>query len=495
MFSRLRLVFLVLTLCISFSQQVDKSVYVTADSFVLNSEESILVLSNNVQIQSYVYHFKSDLAKYYTEEDVFRFYDDFSILYKGQVIEGKDLILNNKNKMMTANNVIMDFDKYSIHGDVLRTVGDEYHLDDVKVTACDGDPPIFYMRSGQMVIYPKIGFMVVFNSILYFYDVPIFYFPAYFMGGHKYGDFSELIPEIGSNAAEGNYVKERIPYYIDSVHSGTFFLGYLEKMGMKTGLDHFMILNDQNMLNLGIYYNPKFLQGGAEYSYEFFEHEKDPGYLLWYLFDKENVDRHSLKFKAKYYKNELINDWFVDQEPRLSLENTFRVDDNNILKSKYEHAELDEWDFNKKTNAISWRRQLKSQLFTELRFGAFIINNELGALQNDYQTMKHSRSWDTVMLSFPYNIFHFSVGSEYMLALNGTSPFMHDMYEVSNENNMLYNLQLRFPYFTFEFDMKQKWSGAYYHRKYIISLPFQNCVDFSFSYDDIKDDFSVVFKM
>ncbi len=495
--ARVKLVYLLLISVLVFSQQIDNSVYVTSDAFRIKTDEQILVLSQNVRIKSHVYQFNSDLVEYSMDKDIFNFYDDFSIFYKGQKIDGKNLELNNKTKMLTANNVLMTFDKYFIKGETLRTVRDEYHLDKVRVTACDGDPPVFYISSGQMVMYPKLGFMVVFNSIFYIYNIPVFYFPAYFMGGQQYSKISEFVPEIGSNVVEGNYVKERIPYYMDSRNSGYVLLGYLEKFGINLGFNHFIILGPKNLLNTSIYYNPKFYQGGIEYSYDFFQKEDDnSGYLFWYLFDKDKIDNASLKFKAKWYEKELIYNWLVDQKPKVGLESILKVDGNNTVKSIYEYAMLNEIEYGSVSPDItSWRRQLQISLLTELFFGIFRVNNELSGLTSTYIDSRHSRAWDTVKLSFPYSIFDFSVGSEFILGYDGTSPFKHDLYQISNENNFLYGMKARLPYFFFEFEAKKRWSGNYYQRKYTFRLPFYSCVDFSFSYDDIINQFSVIFKM
>ncbi|GEM_PF-3273777 len=500
MSSKLKLVIVLLFSVISFCSQVidtvnENAVYVTADAFRLSADEQILILSKNVQISSFVYKFNSDLVEYSIDKDVFNFYNDFSILYNGQEIQGKNLELNNKTKMLTANNVLMFFEKYNIKGEKLRTVKNEYHLDNVRVTACDGDPPVFYISSGQMVMYPKLGFMVVFNSIFYIYNIPIFYLPAYFMGGHQYNKVSEFIPEIGSNEAEGNYVKERIPYYMDSMNSGSLFLGYLEKLGPKVGVDHFVILGPKNLLNASFYYNPKLLQGGAEYSYDFFQTEEKSGYLFWYLFDKDKLLSDSLKIKVKWYQKELINNWFVDQVPRITIESVSKLDSNNTLKASYEYAYLNELTYSTGVVTSDWRRQVEAKVLTNLGFGVFGVGNELAGLSSYYSDRSHSRIWDTVKITVPYSIFDFHVGSEFMLFFDGSSPFSHDLYEISRENNLLYGMKAKLPYFLFEFDARKKWSGDYYQRKYTFRLPFYNCLDFSFSYDDIRNQFSVVFKM
>ncbi|MDD4526900.1 MAG: hypothetical protein PHF25_02550 [Candidatus Margulisbacteria bacterium] len=499
MSNRLSFFLILLLSTFSFCEQikdVDNNVYVTSDAFRIRADEQVLVLSKNVQIKSYSYQFNSDLVEYSMDKDIFHFQDKFSIIYKGQEIQGQNLELNNKSKMLTANNVLMNFDKYLIKGSTLKTVRDEYHLDNVKVTACDGDPPVFYISSGQMVMYPKLGFMVVFNSIFYVYNIPVFYFPAYFMGGHQYSKVSEFIPEFGSSEVEGNYIKERIPYYIDSRNSGSFFLGYLEKFGPKLGFEHFVILGPKNLLNASFYYNPKFLQGGLEYSYDFFQKEEDnSGYLFWYLFDKDKIDNSSLKFKLKWYQKELVNNWFVDQVPRSRLESVFKMGANNTVQVNYEYAQLKELTYSTGVLISDWRRQIDASLLTGLSFGIFNVNNSLSGLKSFYSDSSHSRAWDSVSLIFPYDIFEFSVGSEFVLGYEGTSPFKHDLYEISDENNFLYGMKALLPYFLFEFEAKKKWSGDYYQRKYTFKLPFHNCVDFSFSYDDIKDQFSVVFKM
>lgn len=483
---------------LAFSQQeVDKNVYVTADAFELRTDEQVVFLSKNVQIMNHPYRFYSNLVKYDYNKDIFNFYDDFSIVYNAQVIDGKNLELNNKTKILTANNVFLTFDKYYIKGDKLTTLEDRYHLENAKVTACDGDPPFFYISSGQMVMYPKLGFIVVFNSFFYIYNIPVFYLPAYFMGGHTYSKISEFIPEIGSNRVEGNYVKERIPYYIDSRNSGSVFLGYLENFGPKIGVEHYIILGPKNILNTSLYYSTKLVQAGAEYSYEFFQQQENTsGYLFWYLFDERKLVDSSLKFKAKVYQKELIHDWFVDQTPKLSLEGVYRMDSVNTLKGNYEYAILNESDYvTNASDVSSYRRQTSVSLLTELRLGPLRIDNELATLLAIYSDRQHNRHWNTVKFSIPFDIFRFSIGSELLLGFNGDSPFKHDLYETGNDNNLLYGMTAHLPYFIFEFDAKRKWSGDFYHRRYTFKLPFYNCVDFSFSYDDIKNQFGVVFKI
>jgi lipopolysaccharide assembly outer membrane protein LptD (OstA) len=483
--------FLFFIIC-SFST-TNSNAYITSDSFLLDSENDVLILSNNVSLFSQSYEFNSNLVEYSLRKDVFDFYDNFSIFYQGQEIKGQNLQLNNKTKMLTANNILMFFDRFSIKGDKLKTAGDEYHLEGVKVSACEGDSPLFYLLSSHMTMHPKQGFMVVFNTFFYIYNIPVFYLPAYFIGGSDFSKVSEFIPEIGSNAVEGNFIKERIPYYFNREHNGSFFFGYLENFGIKIGLDHYTILGQKQLLKSSYYYNALLSEGGLEYTYDFIQNKDETGYLFWYLFDNQSTD--SLIFTAKWYENQLLSDRFVTQKPQLRVDSKFALDDISSVVTAIEYSNLEELDYFKSTSVSSWKKHLELSLLSDFKIENFLISNKLSAVLAYYSNINHQRYYDNFTVSFPYSIFDFSLGSQFMLGFTGNSPFEHDMADLSKENKWVYHIKATFPYFIFEYDVTQEWSGKFLSRKYTLRLPFYKCLDFSLFYDDIKEEFNIVFKI
>ena len=466
---------------------------VTSNAFQLDISKNIITLSDNVQIQTDSYHFVSDKAVMGLYDNKIRIEDHFKIKYMDQIINGESMELDNNNNVLTADYVELYFYKYLLEGRKVNARVNQVSMRDVMITSCRGDNKIMYLKSENVNMYPAYGFLVALNSVLYLYDVPVLYFPAYFMGDRRYSAFANnsLIPEIGSNKVEGTYIKENLPYYMDPKNNGSIQIGYLSNYGLKAGFQHYSMLFDgQHKSTFGLYYTSKYWQGNLKYSVALFKEEVKEKYFLSFLFNNEAISKQVSNIYLSYFLkyNELINDQIVSIQPGYEFLTHLNLDDKHEVNLSLEFSDIEE-NHQTKNNRISYRADIQ----TNLKYGDISVTNIAGYFRHIYSSNKQFESiQDNIEVLIPISIANLSFDYEHIFNFFGSSPFYFDMYQIDSFDKIGMGINFKMGVFDLGYKLRKRLSQDYYYfRKYEISIPYEYCMDFIIYWEDVKKEFGI----
>ncbi|MEK6557127.1 MAG: hypothetical protein AABZ14_02375, partial [Candidatus Margulisiibacteriota bacterium] len=398
------------------------------------------------------------------------------------------MILDNEQASLTANQVSMFFNKYSLRGQQICLATGDVRLTDAVISSCRGRNPIFYLKSGEVLLYSKLGFLVAFNSILHVYDVPVFYFPAYFMGDKRFSIFAEntIVPELGSNLVEGNFIRENIPYYVNESNNGVFHIGYIEKMGIKVGVAHHSILgNPKQKGSVAVYYTPTLWQGHLSLTVSLFDEQTQDQSFLGLLFNeatsKNKTGQVDLTYLLSYH--ELVNNQLVCKLPSWKLSGATDIDELSKVEVSLEQSSVLENNITRNN-----KTSLMGQLNTSYCAGSLRLGNAVEYVHNRYENFgTQERFQDKVLLEYTLHNSLLSGLIEHVFYFQGSSPFAYDMYQVDGYDKLTVGLKIKWLMGDVEYRIKKRLDQeVYYSRRIEVTMPFEQCIDFQLYYEDVE---------
>jgi len=111
-------------------------------------------------------------------------------------------------------------------------------------TTCELEEPHYRIVAKEMIIYPKDK-IIARNISWYEGNTKIITLP-YFLIFLDRKTQQPILPKIGQNSADGWFIKTNFNYYIDEKSYGTFYLDWLEKKGIGTGVEHTLEIGEAN---------------------------------------------------------------------------------------------------------------------------------------------------------------------------------------------------------------------------------------------------------
>jgi lipopolysaccharide export system protein LptA len=305
---------------------------------------------------------------------------------------------------------------------------------DAVFTTCLEEDFHYHLKSERIIIYPRIGLLIAYNNWFTLGGVPVLWLPTYVYGTNitQFLKNNTPLPEFGKNNREGNYIKERLSYLLNTNHSGTVLIGHAEKLGWLAGIDHNIRLAPNQHLRASAHYlGHDGLGGGATYIHEV-QHEAPStqnSVLKWLSGIGVAPKSHKTTYRVRSRFNELINDSRVDYLPELvvntenspflgtdiKLDTAFsygylrenNLDDENIESSRYlAHATLHR-DFN-----------IRDDINLDLR--TFYLG----------QWYNHGQSWNRVFakadIRAMWPILNPRISYTKAIINNGESPFTYE---------------------------------------------------------------------
>jgi len=111
-------------------------------------------------------------------------------------------------------------------------------------TTCELEEPHYRIVAKEMIIYPKDK-IIARNISWYEGKTKIITLP-YFLIFLDRKTQMPILPKIGQNSADGWFIKTNFNYYIDEKSYGTFYIDWLERKGIGTGVEHTWEIGSQN---------------------------------------------------------------------------------------------------------------------------------------------------------------------------------------------------------------------------------------------------------
>ena len=119
-------------------------------------------------------------------------------------------------------------------------------------TTCDLTHP-HYEIIARSFYYKPNDKLVAYSATAYFNGVPVMWLPVYIYDLAR-RRVSLLMPIIGTNNVEGDFVKTEVSYFADDSAWGSLYFDFMKKKGTGYGIEHNYILDSRNSGSLYLYH-------------------------------------------------------------------------------------------------------------------------------------------------------------------------------------------------------------------------------------------------
>ncbi|GAI72152.1 unnamed protein product, partial [marine sediment metagenome] len=134
--------------------------------------------------------------------------------------------------------------KLYYQGEKMENFPETVEIAEGSFTTCELEEPHYHIVAKEMIIYPKDK-IIVRNISWYEGKTKIITLP-YFLIFLDRKTQQPILPKIGQNSADGWFVKTNFNYYVDEKSYGTFYIDWLEKKGIGTGIEHTWEIGSQD---------------------------------------------------------------------------------------------------------------------------------------------------------------------------------------------------------------------------------------------------------
>ena len=363
----------------------------------------------------------------------------FSTSFVGADVSANTMSLNYSTYLGKAAGLSARIERSQVSGEVIEITPDVVDIWGATFTTCTESNPHYLVKSGHLRFFPLLGVIVAFDDVLSLYGIPVFYFPTYVFASRQYSILgsSSPIPDIGSNAIEGVYLKERLGYFLDRQSVGSLGFGYMGTGGFFVGLQNTTSFLSHSSVQIRFQVLEKLpYEGGFRYDYQL--EERKPPTAAVNLEDIVNVDWSTLdidKFSLELTEREIVNNTRVSFLPMLSFGLT-------KLPVPFLQGSL--------TQSISIGSVLEENPTSSVNSGRALFNtviqkdflpsqNLTGSLRYFGSWYEHIQTWQRAFLEIgsKIRVGNIAVGAGHSYILfncrNGPSPFDLPNQLVSNE--------------------------------------------------------------
>ena len=134
--------------------------------------------------------------------------------------------------------------KLYYQGEKMENFPETVEIAEGSFTTCELEEPHYHIVAKEMIIYPKDK-IIVRNISWYEGKTKIITLP-YFLIFLDRKTQQPILPKIGQNSADGWFIKTNFNYYVDEKSYGTFYIDWLEKKGIGTGIEHTWEIGSQD---------------------------------------------------------------------------------------------------------------------------------------------------------------------------------------------------------------------------------------------------------
>jgi hypothetical protein len=216
----------------------------SADSTRWYTDDRVVARSN-VKVVYKEFTVTSDSLEADLATNIAVFTDNVKLLTGGQTASGAQLTLNLKTREwnFTDAKSVMAPDKLGgrvqgsayIKSREISGTSKETRLESGTLTTCDLENPHYCFSAEKMEIYPGSR-IIAYKVSIYGKDKRLVTFER--LAIPIRGLSTNLIPQVGSSAEEGMYLKAAYPYMAEENNQGFLKLDLMQLRGIGTGLDH-----------------------------------------------------------------------------------------------------------------------------------------------------------------------------------------------------------------------------------------------------------------
>lgn len=366
----------------------------------------------------------------------------FTLNYEGISIEGDTLDYEIKNRSGRAEGVDFEYQGIELGGRNIEFTTERFRLKNASFTTCDLEEPHYMVTAGEIVFYPKYGWLVAYWGYFWLGRFPIVPMPTYI-----YDMFAEQkeqrnvppFPEIGSNDEDGVYINERLAWHVSRKLFGTYSLNYASKKGIGGGADADYIVTENSRGNVRLYGNfSDGLWGGVTHRWFFGKGIEEESNIPRAFFALPK--RRQYEFETTLSYRERINYERVSYYPNLVLRS--RKGDTFINGVKYD-AELNLGQLSEEDNVSLAKGGGSLTLYR--RFPEMALGSLTPKVSLDSRFYSNGTKWvrTTVGIDLRKNFAentYFGLGYLHYLSVDGQSPFKFEMYRFNSSDRLTSDL-------------------------------------------------------
>lgn len=392
----------------------------------LSFEKDVVVASENVILSHGVYTLNTSFLKYEALTQTFFIPNDFSVISPKVTCDARCLSYSIPSKNGSAMTLSAFISPFSVKGERVDFYPDRVEIFNAYFTTCSLENPHYMVKSQKMVIYPDKNFFVAFKNrvMISGLSIPI---PTYFYGEKQGPIANSFIPEIGSNQAEGVFIKESIGYFLSQKAQGAVQLGINQKQG------GFIALLNQYQFDQTWRFNPVF---GSRIKYS--GQDQFEGHGSFYmqsngkkqkgLLEDSLEQAHQWRTELRYQYREIVNDIHVSYKPSLRHDYSLKLNRWRISVSPGMAFIQEEPLLSNPDLFISdYRADITSFLAYEYPYRPHIlITPTYKQHQHFYQNQNWHRSFLGLSIAWVFPWVSPELSYVKKISITGDTPFLHE---------------------------------------------------------------------
>jgi len=217
-----------------------------ADEIFYDQKYDAYVAKGNVSISKGNIKLVADFVRF-EQKEMTAYAEGNVVLTNGQdILSGSSMDLDLENQVGSVEDgyLFIKENNYHLTGDVIKKVGEKtYTIDDATLTTCDGDKPAWKI-TGQDVKVTADGAGSARHATIWAKSAPVLYTPYFYYPARKDRQSGLLFPEFGQSDRWGWYYNQPFFWAIDKSSDATFYAHYMDKRGIKGGVEYRYYLDD-----------------------------------------------------------------------------------------------------------------------------------------------------------------------------------------------------------------------------------------------------------
>ncbi len=414
-------------------------VEVSADKLEMKEDKNIIMGEGNVDIYYKDIHIHADRVQLNSKS--------------GKTLASGHVVIEDKTSRITGEKTFFNFNsrkgeifnaegnflsEYFFSGKKIKKVGkDKYKIYNGTLTTCFGEKPAWLFKCDYADLTIE-NYAFLKNPSFWIKDVPVFYLPYGYIPLKTKRATGFLFPNIGSSSKDGIFINNSFFWAINNQMDATFYLDYMEKKGVRPGLEFRYIPTRQ----MSGQFNGSYLE------------EKDTRREFWKIeFNHNQEFNYGIKALAKV---DLLSDNNYDKAFEDStIARTRRISDSHLTLSKnWENRSLEiltrfrksiELNREEKFNLlpqITFRNQrekfLKSPLYFNLESSYTGFERKINAVDIDTQRVDFHPQFSLPFNTLPWLTFTPTVGFRETFYSQGndssgnkTGSFSRELYDIN----------------------------------------------------------------
>ncbi len=291
-----------------------------ADYINISNDDSFIEAKGNVEVQYKGYSVQANQLYYSKNDGLLEFRDGVQLRdAQNNMLYSTSLLLNlNNDSTIIENGILKTYHQYYVAAEKIQLLPLSYVFSELTFTTCSNQHPHYHLHSSSLSYYRQTNALNINDSRLFFYGIPIFYFPQFSYNIQR-DDQQQATPKIGYNLIDGTYGTLNFGYFLSEKSSGMYGIGISTNRGFRYGATHRYLPLPNHILEVSAYDVAETgFEGGLSYEWAYLIKKQSQDLISEYLSNSLEEDSMVL-FQAHYLYDRIIYNELYHSHPELKL--------------------------------------------------------------------------------------------------------------------------------------------------------------------------------